>query len=107
RLPDRIDLVGWDYIVQKFSMRTRRRRSLVSSARIVDASSLSRTIRVGRVRQIGRALRKVTRALQVGRNNTFQGNRILLPNLLKIDKKEGLVFLYRPAKSEAVFISNV
>ena len=76
-------------------MRTRSRRSLISGAGIVDS--------VG----VGRTLREITGALQRGGDDSFQVERILLADLLEIHKKEGLVFLHRPAESEAILISNV
>ena len=91
RLPNRIDLVSRDLVARKLIVRTRRRRPLVPRARIVDAGLSS--IRIRRIGQISRALGEVTGALQVGGDNSFHVDRILLTNLFQIDKKESLVSL--------------
>src|SRR5690348_940098 len=86
-------------------MRTRCRRSLVSSARIVD-SGLS-SVRIRRVRKIGGTLREVTSAFQVSGDATLQVGWILLPYLFEIDKKERLVFLDRTTKRETILVPYV
>ena len=45
RLSDRIDLVGWDYVARKFSVRARR-PTLISRTWIIDASRIVRVRRV-------------------------------------------------------------
>src|SRR5208337_558836 len=113
RLADGVDLVRRDLVQYRHSVdyigelvsRTRRGRSLTSSARVVDSSGCGSRIR--RIWQVGRALGEVTSAFQVGGDNPFQVVGILLANLLEIDKEEGLALLQRTAEREAILIAHV
>src|SRR5438309_790209 len=105
RLPNRIDLVRRNHVARKLSVRTRCRRSLASSAGIVDPGLSS--VRIRRIGKIGRTLREVTGAFQVGRDTSFKVSWILLAYLFEIDKKERLVFLQRTTKRETILVPHV
>ena len=95
RLADGVDLVGGDYVAGELCSWARRGRSLVSSARVVDAVV------------VRGALGEIARTLVVGGNDPFQSVGIPLANLLEIDKEECLVLLQRTAEREAVLIPHV
>ena len=70
-------------------------RVKISCAGIVDTCTSG--VRIGRVWQVRRALRKVARSLQVGGNNAFQIDGVVLASLFQIEEEESLVFYQRTA----------